>query len=67
MKQEKSEMPFNLRRDLFRAELRELINRYSMEIPSNTPDFLLADYLIRCLNAYELTVDSAAYHKGGKS
>lgn len=66
MKEEKSEIPFNLRRDLFRAELRELINRYSMEIPSNTPDFLLADYLIRCLNNYELTVLSASLWKGDK-
>lgn len=65
MKEEKKDIPFNLRRDLFRAELRELINKYSMEIPSNTPDFMLADYLIRCLNTYELTVLSSALWRGG--
>lgn len=65
MKEEKKDMPFNLRRDLFRAELRELINKYSMETPSNTPDFILADYLIRCLNTYDLTVESAVIWRGG--
>lgn len=37
----------------FRQELAALLNRYSMENGSNTPDFLLADYLIACLRVLE--------------
>jgi hypothetical protein len=33
--------------------LRRLINRLSLENGSNTPDFILADYLIESLKAYE--------------
>ena len=34
-------------------ELKELINRYSRENRSNTPDFILAEYLYHCLVAFE--------------
>ena len=37
----------------FRAELRSLLNRYSMENESNTPDFILADYLVDCLASWD--------------
>jgi len=37
----------------FRRELMELINRHSKENGSNTPDFILAEYLIRCLNTFD--------------
>lgn len=43
----------------FRSELSALINKYSKENGSGTPDFILADYLINCLEAY----DSAVYAK----
>lgn len=36
----------------FEKELTELLNKYSKENESNTPDFILAKYLIDCLNAY---------------
>jgi hypothetical protein len=36
----------------FRKELEELINKYSMENGSDTPDFLLANYLTQSLNTY---------------
>jgi len=36
----------------FKKELEEVINRYSMENASNTPDFILANYLLDCLNAF---------------
>jgi len=36
----------------FLKELEELINRHSMENNSDTPDFLLAEYLCACLTAY---------------
>ncbi|MBK9952879.1 MAG: hypothetical protein IPP10_15630 [Candidatus Competibacteraceae bacterium] len=40
----------------FKAELATLINRYSKENDSNTPDFILADYMTDCLNAYDKAV-----------
>jgi len=36
----------------FVEELRNLINRHSMENGSNTPDFLLAAFLRSCLEAF---------------
>lgn len=33
----------------FETELINLINRHSIENESNTPDFLLAEYLVACL------------------
>lgn len=38
----------------FQRELETLINRHSMENGSNTPDFLLAEYLCDCLATYEV-------------
>lgn len=40
----------------FTRELQVLINRYSLENGSNTPDFLLASYLVNCLMAYNEAV-----------
>jgi len=42
----------------FRKELEYLINMYSKENVSNTPDFILADYLQVCLNAFDMTVNA---------
>ena len=36
----------------FQSELEQLINRYSMENYSDTPDFILAQYLEACLTVY---------------
>jgi hypothetical protein len=36
----------------FITELRELLNRRSMENGSDTPDFILAQYLTDCLRAW---------------
>ena len=36
----------------FEEELSCLINRYSKENESNTPDFILALYIRKCLEAY---------------
>jgi hypothetical protein len=44
----------------FENELTALINRYSMENESNTPDFILARYLEMCLSAYNETVAARA-------
>uniref|UniRef100_A0A6M3JWY6 Uncharacterized protein n=1 Tax=viral metagenome TaxID=1070528 RepID=A0A6M3JWY6_9ZZZZ len=37
----------------FRKELEALINKHSMEQTSNTPDFILAEYLVNCLKALD--------------
>lgn len=36
----------------FTKELSSLINRHSMEQNSNTPDYILANYLTNCLYAF---------------
>lgn len=33
--------------------IQNIINRYSREKKSNTPDFILAEYLMKCLDAFE--------------
>ena len=38
-------------------EIQEAINRASRENESSTPDFVLAEYLMNCLNAYEVAVN----------
>jgi hypothetical protein len=40
----------------FEKELTSLLNRYSKENASGTPDFILAGYFIACLKAYEVAV-----------
>lgn len=41
----------------FTKELTSLINRYSIENGSNTPDFILAKYLVNCLTVFEMRVN----------
>ena len=38
--------------DSFQSKLERLINEFSMENDSNTPDFILAKYLVACLAAF---------------
>jgi len=40
----------------FAQELRELLNKHSKEGKSNTPDLILAKYIMDCLCAYEEAV-----------
>ena len=40
----------------FRRELMVLINKHSKENGSDTPDFILAEYLIECLRVFDKTV-----------
>ena len=42
----------------FQNELETLINSHSMENGSNTPDFILAKYLMGCLAVYETAVNA---------
>ncbi len=39
--------------DDFKTDLARLLNKWSMENASNTPDFILAAYLVACLEAFE--------------
>ena len=41
----------------FREKLERLINNESMENGSNTPDFILAEYLTDCLQAFNCAVN----------
>ena len=36
-----------------RSEIRTVLNRHSAENGSNAPDFILADYLLDCLRAFD--------------
>ena len=40
----------------FKHELTALLNKYSLEGGSDTPDFLLADYLVQCLAVFDVTI-----------
>lgn len=40
----------------FRKALMHLINCYSKENGSNTPDFILATYLVNCLEVFDQAV-----------
>ena len=37
-------------------EITELINKHSAENGSNTPDFILGEYLINCLKSFDKAV-----------
>lgn len=37
----------------FRRDLAAVLNRHSRENGSNTPDFILADYLLGCLEGFD--------------
>lgn len=41
---------------VFQNELAALINKYSKEARSDTPDFVLAQYLENCLDAFSYAV-----------
>jgi acyl carrier protein len=43
-------------RSTFELALENLINRYSIENESDTPDFILAQYLRACLDAFKVAV-----------
>lgn len=43
-----------MERTEFERELEGLINKYSSQSESDSPDFMLAEYLINCLNNFNL-------------
>jgi len=50
-----------------REELSELLNRKSRENKSNTPDFILANFMLDCLQAGEELVRSREQWYGVKN
>lgn len=49
--------------DEFKQEIEVLLNKYSMENKSDTPDYILAQYLTDCLKAFErATYDREKWH-----
>lgn len=48
-------------KDKFQAELTTLINVHSLENGSDTPDFVLAEYLVSCLESYEKVIEDKKY------
>lgn len=51
----------------FEQELEHIISKYSKENDSNTPDFILANYLNNCLEVFNSTLsDREIWYKGGK-
>lgn len=42
--------------ETFEKELEHLINKYSKENGSNTPDFVLAQFLSQCLEVFNQTM-----------
>ena len=49
----------NLHRDLTR-----LLNCHSLENGSDTPDYILANYILDCLEAFDRTVQAREKHYG---
>ena len=47
-------------RHRLRGELTALLNSHCLENGSNTPDYILADYLLACLTAFDRTVRDRA-------
>lgn len=49
----------------FKKELESLLNKYSKENGSNTPDFMLAEFLNGCLEVFNMTVMTRSKWYGG--
>lgn len=49
----------------FQKELTALINRYSQENHSDTPDYILAEYLLGCLGSFNYAVNARTKHQKG--
>jgi hypothetical protein len=50
----------------FKLSLERLINSYSQENGSNTPDFILAEYMENCLKNFNETVNNRELWYGRK-
>lgn len=48
----------------FEGELRSLLNRFSKENDSGTPDFVLAEYMSNCLTAFNVAIEGRSQFRG---
>lgn len=48
----------------FKQKLAALLNCHSADNRSNTPDFILAHYLIGCMNAFDVAVNAREDYYG---
>lgn len=51
----------------FRKELEQLINKYSLENLSDTPDFILAEYLVYCFESANWIINRRKQWYGDKT
>jgi hypothetical protein len=52
---------------MFTKELETLINKHSLENESNTPDWILAQYIRNCLNAWNTATQARDKWYGHKT
>ena len=50
----------------FKKELLSLINTYCMEADSDTPDYILAEYMVQCLKLFNKSTQARDMHMGIK-
>lgn len=50
--------------EAFERELTVLINKYSVDAATNTPDYILARYLVSCAEAFQLAIAERQVHHG---
>jgi len=50
----------------FEKELSSLINKYSVENTSNTPDFILAEYILSSLKAFSAAANARDHWYGSQ-
>lgn len=48
----------------FQQQLEDLLNRHSQENVSNTPDFILAKFLVDCMAAFNAAVKERTKWRG---
>lgn len=52
----------NMKKTKLEKQLRTLINSESRECDSDTPDHILAEYMMNCLDAFELAINKRDSH-----
>lgn len=53
-------------RDSFEKELRSSINYHGKDSEANTPDYVLAQYLVQCLDHFTTTIKEREKHTSSK-
>lgn len=68
VREHKDEMKASKEKEAIIIEFARIINTYSIENDSDTPDFIIAEYLFDCLMAANILIGgrSAWYNQGAK-